>query len=117
MSNAFDEYQQDAALTAPPDEDIPAEKAALLLAGLGAAGEAGEFAEVIKKHVFHKHPLDVEKLVKEAGDVLWYLAYGMRKAGIPFSRVPALNIEKLAARYPERKFSAFRSMNRKPGDV
>lgn len=37
--------------------------------GLGLTGEAGEVAELLKKHVGHGHALDRDKLAKELGDV------------------------------------------------
>lgn len=40
----------------------------------GLAGELGELFELYKKHLGHGHALDQEKLVKEAGDFLWYIA-------------------------------------------
>lgn len=78
---------------------------------LGIAGEAGEVAGLIKKHVFHGHPLDKDALNKELGDVLWYVSQVARAAGIGLSDVAVRNINKLKARYPEG-FSQERSINR-----
>lgn len=39
----------------------------------GLASEAGELAGVVYKHCFYGQPLDREKIVKEAGDALWFL--------------------------------------------
>lgn len=39
---------------------------------LGLTGEVGELVELIKKHLFHGHPLDQDKVIKELGDVLFY---------------------------------------------
>ena len=68
---------------------------------LGLTGEAGEVAELIKKHVFHKHPLEKEKLIKELGDVAWYLVALAETNGIPLADIFAANISKLKARYPD----------------
>ena len=38
---------------------------------LGLVGEAGEVADLVKKHIGHDHPLDRSKAVKELGDVCW----------------------------------------------
>lgn len=46
----------------------------LQMSALGLAGESGEVTDLIKKYVFHGHPLDVAKVTKEAGDVMWYIA-------------------------------------------
>ncbi len=79
---------------------------------LGVAGEAGEVADIIKKHVGHGHPLDREKLVKELGDVLWYVARMAATIGYSLEEVANINIDKLNARYPNG-FSTEASLNRK----
>jgi NTP pyrophosphatase (non-canonical NTP hydrolase) len=43
-------------------------------AALGLIGEAGEIADLIKKHRHHGHPLDRDKVIDECGDLLWYVA-------------------------------------------
>ena len=90
---------------------------AYVVGALGAADEAGEVAGLIKKHVFHGHPLDTVKLLKEIGDVLWYLNLLAALCGQDLGDVMEMNIAKLSARYPEGFFSTERSMNRAPGDV
>ncbi len=47
------------------------------LMALGLIGETGEVVDLIKKHKYHNVPIDVEKLKKEVGDCLWYLANGL----------------------------------------
>lgn len=84
--------------------------------GLGLAGEAGEVADEIKKHVFHFHPMNREKLIKEAGDVAWYLALLCEVLGTTLDEVFEINISKLMERYPDG-FDPERSRNRKAGDV
>jgi NTP pyrophosphatase (non-canonical NTP hydrolase) len=68
---------------------------------LGVAGEAGEVADLLKKHLFHGHSLDRDKLVKELGDVLWYVAAIGFIYGIPMQEIADVNIEKLSKRYPD----------------
>ena len=84
--------------------------------GLGLTGEAGECADIIKKHLHHEHPLDREHLLKELGDVLWYVALGCELLGETLENVMYMNIDKLKARYPEG-FDPDKSLNRKEGDV
>lgn len=78
---------------------------------MGLCGEAGEVADLYKKWIGHGHPPDREKLVKELGDVLWYLSDLASKAGISLQEVANKNVKKLMRRYPEG-FSTERSINR-----
>lgn len=68
---------------------------------LGLTGEAGEFAELIKKHLFHGLPLDRDACIKELGDVLWYVMYCAQYVGSSLEEVAVKNNEKLARRYPD----------------
>jgi len=96
----FNEYQQLAERTANRTEGDTTERRLANFA-LGLVGESGEVAEQVKKHLFHGLPLDREKVKKELGDVLWYLATVASTAEIPLSEVAEANIAKLQARYPE----------------
>lgn len=84
----------------------------LLNGALGLTGEAGEVADSIKKTIFHGHKMDYDGLVKELGDVCWYLALLCHAIDVPLEEVMTLNIEKLKKRYPEG-FSESASINRK----
>jgi NTP pyrophosphatase (non-canonical NTP hydrolase) len=106
--NSFAVYQRLAQRTANAKMD-PLMR--LAVAGLGIAGEAGEVADMIKKHVGHGHPLDKEKLSKELGDALWYVQEISEVLDIPLEDIAAGNILKLMKRYPEG-FSEERSINR-----
>lgn len=123
-----EEYTRLALRTAPGDSvlaDDDDEKVILtrrqyrlLLGAIGLCGEAGEVAEMVKKHVFHEHPLDTVKLEKELGDVSWYHNYlTVRGIRSTLRQVWATNIAKLKARYPSGEFKAEESLNRRPGDV
>lgn len=80
---------------------------------LGLCGEAGEAGELVKKHVFHGHvELDKQKLIKELGDVLWYVGALAREAGIDLSLIMELNVLKLRERYPQG-FTTAASLARK----
>lgn len=79
--------------------------------GLGLCGEAGEVAELLKKYLGHGHPLDIELMKKELGDVLWYVAALSRLCGFTLQDVAVANVAKLKARYPDG-FSHKRSLER-----
>ena len=83
----------------------------LLICALGICGEGGEAADIVKKHVYHGHPLDRAKLIDELGDVLWYVARMSEALCTTLDSVAAANISKLRKRYPEG-FSSERSINR-----
>ena len=79
--------------------------------GLGLAGESGEVADAIKKHLYQGHTLDLPHMKEELGDVLWYVALACKCGGFPMADVMRGNIEKLKLRYPDG-FSAERSRGR-----
>jgi NTP pyrophosphatase (non-canonical NTP hydrolase) len=79
-------------------------EADLMHATLGLVSEAGEFADAIKKSYAYDKELDVENLIEEIGDIMWFCALAARSLGVPMEQ-PALRcIEKLMKRYPD-KFS------------
>ena len=104
----FTEYQELAARTLGRDRTHEQQ---LANAALGLTGEAGETAEMIKKHLFHATPLDQDALVKELGDCLWYIGAFATVLGLSMDDIASRNIDKLRKRYPEG-FSAERSRNR-----
>jgi len=91
-------YQVEALRTAAQYGD---DRLTLAVHGLGIAGEAGEVADYLKKVVGHGHALNQDKVAKEIGDVLWYVALLADDIGLTLSTIATLNIEKLRARYPE----------------
>jgi len=105
----FDEYQKQARRTQNPDvQGIRA----LNNAALGLTGEAGEFADHIKKHLFHGHQLDREYIIKELGDMLWYIGLAADAVQASMEHIAQTNTAKLRHRYPEG-FSMQRSRDRK----
>lgn len=96
-------YQREAQRTAKKSEDWPQDvlEKEMLVNGCGVAGEAGEVADEIKKWAGHGHPLNREKLKKELGDTLWYVARIAHLLGIPLQDIANANLDKLHARYPE----------------
>lgn len=88
----------------------------LLNGVMGLSGESGEADDLVKKHLFQGHELDLDHLVKELGDVAWYLAIAADAIGYDLETIFRVNIEKLKERYPDG-FEANRSVNRKPGDI
>lgn len=106
--DTFHRYQRFAMVTA--NTKIP-RKEQLINGTLGLAGEAGEVADLVKKHFFQGHPLNRPVLIDELGDVLWYIALLCDCLGIGMEQVALGNINKLRGRYPEG-FEEERSLNR-----
>jgi len=102
------EYQKLAMTTLNNELD---KKQILTNAVMGLCGESGEACDIVKKHLFHGHELDREALIKELGDVAWYLAEAAEALDVSLDEVFERNIEKLKKRYPEG-FSSERSINR-----
>ena len=102
------EYQQKAMRTL--NKELSG-KEILVNAALGLCGEAGEVADIVKKHIFHDHELDRDSLIKELGDVAWYIAEAATALGASLEEVLSKNIEKLQKRYPDG-FDYQKSINR-----
>ena len=89
----------------------------VLYAAIGMCGEAGEVSELVKKYAYHGNTIDTEHLARELGDVLWYVSYMAHLFGYSLGDIMEMNQDKLAKRYPDGKFDAERSKNRKEGDI
>lgn len=94
----LNEYQLLAARTMKPWRDITEDLSDYIL---GLVGEAGELANTAKKMLFHGHDWDKQKLLEEAGDVMWYLTTVVTVLNASLEEVARQNIEKLRKRYPE----------------
>ena len=112
------EYQRNAMRTASGISTSCPEN--LLLQGvMGMSGESGEALDIVKKIMFQGHPLNEatkEHLIRELGDVLWYVATTAEALDTDLETVMQVSIDKLRARYP-MAFDAERSMHREEGDV
>lgn len=72
---------------------------------VGISGEAGELLDAIKKRFIYRKELDIDNIVEELGDLEYYLE-GFRQAlNITRENCLAANIEKLAVRYKDFKYT------------
>lgn len=94
----INEYQQLAMRTLNPELD---KKDVLVNGVMGLCGESGEAIDIVKKHLAQGHELDRDGLIKELGDVAWYLAETAYALDVSLEDVLNLNIEKLKRRYPQ----------------
>ncbi len=102
------EYQKLAMTTLNP---ALSKKDVLINGVMGLCGESGEAIDIVKKHLHQGHELDKEKLVKELGDIAWYLAETAYALDVDLDDVLEGNIAKLRARYPDG-FATENSVNR-----
>jgi len=112
------EYQRNAMRTASGISTSCPEN--LLLQGvMGMSGESGEALDIVKKIMFQGHELNEatkEHLIRELGDVLWYVATTAEALDTDLETVMQVNIDKLRARYP-MAFDSERSQHREEGDT
>ena len=94
----INEYQKLAMTTLNKDLS---EKDILINGVMGLCGESGEAIDLVKKHLAQGHELDKDKLIKELGDVAWYIAELATVLVVTLEDVLKRNIEKLKARYPD----------------
>jgi NTP pyrophosphatase (non-canonical NTP hydrolase) len=92
----INEYQKLALRTS----NIETKEGLLLNGALGLAGETGEVVDHIKKYFFQGHTLDKNLLVKELGDVCWYIAILAKALNVDLETIMVCNIDKLKKRYP-----------------
>jgi NTP pyrophosphatase (non-canonical NTP hydrolase) len=107
----FSEYQKASERTMALHRDLKELRSNF---AMGLAGEAGETVDLLKKWLFHGHTVEEDKLVKELGDVLWYVAALASSFGLNLDDVAKANVDKLLKRYPAG-FSTEASLNRKEG--
>ena len=93
----FNTYQEQAGTTA-----VYPESAKYIYPTLGLCGEAGEVAEKVKKVIRDNGGVFTEEkkreIVKELGDVLWYVAALLGDLGVTMNESAVGNLEKLFSR-------------------
>jgi len=94
----INEYQTLAMRTLNP---ALSKKDVLINGVMGLCGESGEAIDIVKKHLAQGHELDRDALIKELGDVAWYLAETAYALDVPLEEVLQRNIGKLKKRYPQ----------------
>ena len=105
----INDYQALAMRTLNPSLD---RKDVLINGVMGLCGEAGEAIDIVKKYLAQGHELNRDALIKELGDIAWYLAETAYALDVSLEEVLQENINKLQARYPNG-FEVSRSVERK----
>ena len=103
----LDKYQKRAAKYDLFETTVDLKSPGFLEKILGLAGEAGEAADKVKKILRDKGGFASEgdriELVKELGDVLWYVANVARYLDVDLSEIAKGNIDKLESRRKRNK--------------
>ncbi len=107
------DYQEKAMTTLNPALD---KKDVLINSVMGLCGESGEAIDIVKKWLMQGHELDKEHLIKELGDVAWYLAEAATALDVPLETILQGNLDKLRQRFPNG-FDTQASVHRKKEDI
>lgn len=73
----------------------------LLHGALLLTGEAGEFADAVKKYTIYKQPADIPNMIEELGDILYGVTAMAGLLGVNLDYLMANNKSKLEQRYPK----------------
>ena len=102
------EYAEKAKRTCPA---LSTKQADNIHMSLGIVTEAGELADIFKKNLAYRKPIDWVNAKEEIGDAMWYIINLCSINGFDLEEILATNIAKLEARYPE-KFTEEKANNR-----
>lgn len=98
----IDDYSKTAITTLTSDHGFGNISAELLAQILGLVGESGEVAEKFKKIIRDKQGIisgeDKQELIKELGDILWYVNAVASLLGSSLDEVASKNLEKVLSR-------------------
>ena len=108
MSNTTPYQQFVNTIVKPGDEiirQLTPQQAHLLHMAVGVSGEAGELLDAIKKHCVYQKQINMENVIEEAGDILFYLTGLLNDLNISVEDCVKANIDKLSKRYPAGSYS------------
>lgn len=98
----FNDYQKQALTTTHVDSKYQGDLMEPTIWAMGISGEAGEVIEKWKKIIAYKSGKvtdeDKQDLIKELGDVMWYIAVFAHSLGIELDEVISKNVAKLTDR-------------------
>ena len=97
VKNDLDVFQEEALRSMR--SDLPYEAICSNMC-MGLAGETGETVDIFKKHIYQGKDLDINDVIEEVGDILWYIANLCNVNKITMKECMESNVEKLRKRYP-----------------
>ena len=80
----INDYQKEAMRTLNPELN---KKDILINSVMGLCGESGEAIDIVKKWLMQGHDLDKNHLIKELGDIAWYLAEAATALDVPLDTI------------------------------
>lgn len=108
MSNTTP-YQQFVNSIVKPGEKILTQltptQAHLLHMAVGVSGEAGELLDAIKKHCIYQKQINLENVIEEAGDIIFYLTGLLNELDVSLEDCINANKDKLSRRYASGSYS------------
>jgi NTP pyrophosphatase (non-canonical NTP hydrolase) len=125
MSNTTPYQQFVNSIVKPGDEiirQLTPQQAHLLHMAVGVSGEAGELLDAIKKHCVYQKQINMENVMEEAGDILFYLTGILNELDMTLEQCIQANMDKLSKRYPNGTYTnaaaiARADKNNQPSDV
>lgn len=81
----------------------------------GIVSEVGEIMDIYQK-TYQGHEYDETHVLKEVGDLFWFISEYCTSRGVWIEDVMKMNIDKLKARYP-KGFREEDSLNRDENDI
>lgn len=108
MSNTTPYQQFVNSIVKPGDEiirQLTPQQAHLLHMAVGVSGEAGELLDAIKKHCVYQKQINLENVIEEAGDILFYLTGMLNELDLSLEDCINANKEKLSRRYASGSYS------------
>lgn len=108
MSNTTPYQQFVNSIVKPGDEiirQLTPHQAHLLHMAVGVSGESGELLDAIKKHCVYQKQINMDNVIEEAGDILFYLTGLLNDLNISVEDCVKANIDKLSKRYPAGSYS------------
>ena len=115
MSNTTPYQQFVNSIVKPGDEivrQLTPQQAHLLHMAVGVSGEAGELLDAVKKHCVYQKPINIEHVVEEAGDILFYLTGLLNELDMSLEDCIIANREKLSKRYASGSYSNEQAISR-----
>lgn len=79
----------------------------------GVCTEAGELLDAVKRHTIYEKPIDRVNVIEELGDLEFYMEQIRQRLGITREETLQGNMEKLATRYHDYKYSNAQANARK----